>query len=226
MSLRKRSRLVVLSWNVYSPNPPKRVRKALKRWIRKYDPDIIVLNEARNIHEMLSELDGYVLYQDKPLPKGSGKVPERGNTALLVREGLEVRRHRTVRMERDWMVFSHRRWHEPREFPMVRVKVDDQWWKVRGEHWPTNGFGGGNHAAFLEAATKAKRFGESSKIPTVTVGDLNERKGKLRRFFGIDFEVAGHGIDLLVATRVRRVRCKQLTKRGSDHFAHLFTAIA
>lgn len=217
------SNMTLLIWNPWVGNSPRRVRRAVNGWARRHNPDVIVISEARPFYGTLRRIPGYRVFQERPAPKGSGIVDDRGDTAILVRDGIPVRRRRVVRMGVRWRVFSHNRTHTPRRYETIKVEVDGQWWSVRGSHYPTNGFDGGNRRAFLESAARSKAWALICRTPTVDAGDLNESAYRLRKFFGRGFKIRGHRIDLIITRRVRRIEHRMLAKRGSDsHRGQLF----
>lgn len=218
--------LTLLSWNCYVANASWRVLGALLYWIRQHNPDVIVLTEANKHADVLRKIPGYTLFQEEPVKRSrSGDVDDSGDSAVLVRDGLAIRRARVVRMRKRWTVWSHRRRHTPRRYWVLQVRKAGLW-KVRASHWPTNGFKGRNRVAFLESALRSRLWLRASRVPAVDVGDLNENEAVLRRWFGKRFTVIGHRIDLLIARHVRRIKHARLGKRGSDHYAQLFRLTA
>lgn len=219
--------LIVLAWNVYVANSDRNVEHHLAEWIRDHGPHVIVLNEARGHADVLRRVareHGYELFQEDPAPKPKvGPIPENGNTAVMVRRDVDVIRRRTVAMRLRWLVVSHNRWHLPRRYEVITLRLDGRRWKVRASHWPTNGFDGRNRAAFRESAVRARAWANTVRTPALIVGDLNDAKARIADFFGRRFTVAGRHIDLLVGRRVADVQHRQLTKGGGDHHARVYT---
>lgn len=219
--------LRLLTWNPHVGNRPRRVRRALLRWIRRHRPDVIVVTEARRFAGVLETIPGYRVFQETPVPKARrGTVDDRGDTAVLVHESVTVHRRKVARMRSSWLVWRYRRRHTPRRYEVLTLTVRGRRWKVRGSHWPTNGLDGVNRAAFLESAIRSKLWALACRVPTVDAGDLNEQRGRLARWFGRGFTVRGHRIDLVIARRVRGVRHWRLAKNGSDHHGQAYTLAA
>jgi hypothetical protein len=104
---------------------------------------------------------GYRIIQEDARPNQGGRVSEHGSTALLVdrrRDDFDHLGDRFVPMMTPWTVFSHQREHDPRRFVRSRDETAGGKWKVQASHFPTNGFRGGNRAAFLEAAARSAAF--------------------------------------------------------------------
>lgn len=227
MKLRRRrgAYLDLVAWNCYKGNRDANVVDTLLQWADDYEPDVFALSECNTHADALAAFcrkRPYLLRQQPP-PRwsGQGAAPAAGDCALLVRDTTDVDLlwRRVYRMKRLWMVFSHRQLRKPRRYEGAALRVRGRRWRVRDDHWPTNGFDGGNAAAFMESARSARRWLRAGLpgTPSVVVGDLNERKGRLSAWLGRAFAVFGKGIDLALTKRVGACEWQELGKGGGDH---------
>lgn len=121
----------VLSWNVWEGQAPGAVLRTLKQLVRSHDPDVIVLQEAYRLTDVLRELDGYWVHQGPNVGEGA-------DVAVLVSREHEVANDGVLKMSKPWTVVSHDKVRDPREYPFVRVRFDDgSTLRVLGYHGPT-----------------------------------------------------------------------------------------
>lgn len=109
-------RIVVLAWNVYVGQSPRRVRWRIRRLLKRWRPDVVMLSEAYRCRDQLAKLKGCHLVQ-------GDNVGEGADCALL----FPVR-HRLVRaavtpMTKRWIGPKHNEAKAPREFPHGRVHL-------------------------------------------------------------------------------------------------------
>lgn len=189
--------------------------------------DVATLNEVTEDADQLARWavdHGYAIQQERPRSRVvDGMVTEEGSTALLIDRALDrVGDETLATMATRWRVFSHDQWHHPRRFQRRRVrKPNGGRWKLQADHWPTNGFDGGNRAAFAEAASRTRAWLLAKAPGTIAVaaGDKNEHAQALAAWgkpFG--FKVAGHNVDhVIVSGPVEALDVEVLPKGRSDH---------
>ena len=212
--------LTVVAWNVGPANPD--ALTTLREWTTQHNPDVIVLSEAAKYADVLPKLKGFKVYQEKP-PKNADRSDDTGDVAILTADRVTVGFKWIDRMKLPWKVFRYNVLHKPHAYPVVNVKVRGKRWRVRGSHWPTHGFSGGNRKAVMESARASKRWlRRGLKVPSIDVGDLNETRTTLAGWYGKRFKVFGKGIDVAVTRRVLDAEWKELPKGGSDHHGRLY----
>ncbi len=138
--------LRVLAWNVYVGNPPDRVRAELGRLLLERKPAVVVLNEAYRLGPL--SVAGYDTFHRFP--------GERADTAVLVRDDVEVGRVRWVRMTEPWRGPIHGDLHAPRQYVSVRLLWGGHPVRLLGVHLPTGGPDGPNAAAVRESMTEIR----------------------------------------------------------------------
>lgn len=221
--------LDLASWNCEVDNTDENVARALNAWVALYQPDVIALSEAMTHGDILrrvAPLLGYRLHQQRPAPH-QPRGDDTGDCALLVAAHVRVRHRWVARMRRRWRVVSHNRWHQPHAYEVASVRVRGQRWRIWAAHFPTLGLGGPNAAAWLESARRTRRWlRRGVRTPSVVVGDINEQKATVARWYGPPFKVAGSGIDVLVSRRVAGGSSTHLGRFGSDHSGRLYTLVA
>lgn len=221
-----RNYLDLLAWNAWKGNHPTTVLRALDVWLRRYRPDVVVVNEAIRFSqalELLAVRHGYALVQEEPVPDGQN-VSEHGDTAIMVKESPDLRlvRHWTVGMALTWLVFSHRRRHQPRRYPTVILRGHGGRWRITGGHWET----AGNSAAQEGSRAWTERW--MAHVPRrtvgITVGDLNTHVPALQRWAKkLHAIVRGRNVDAIVAVNAGAVvLAEELGKGGGDHAALLY----
>lgn len=138
---------VVLSWNVYVGQAPRRVKRRLRRLIKKYQPDAIALQEAYRCGPLLAVLAveyGYDLIQGP-------NAGEDADCALLVRADRPLRRRGTARMREHWIGPKHDLPKQPRRYPRSRREVvPGVHLRLLDVHPPTGGRDGRNATAVIE----------------------------------------------------------------------------
>jgi len=215
--------IVVAHWNGWKGNSRENVRAALTRFLAE-DPDVIYCQEASRFHGILAEFaeaHGYLLIQEKPRPERRGRpVPEHGSNAALVRPKVH-RSHKIIRLRQRWMVFKHRRWHEPRRPIRVVLDTGDTAWRLTLGHGPT----AGNARAVAEysrAAVGWLRFDRRRNMAAVLIGDQNMGRKTLGRVFGrLRPIIRSHKVDAEVVVGATVVQSKTLGRYGSDHRARV-----
>jgi hypothetical protein len=214
--------LNLIAWNCYVGNRDENVLHALRVWRDRFDPDVICLSEAATHADVLHQLEGFTVLQETPRP-GRGRSDDTGDCAILVADHVTVRHRWVAAMARKWMVLRYRRWHDPHRYEVAQVKVRGHLWRVRSSHWPTHGFEGPNHDAFIESARRSRKWLRASLTrPSVDVGDLNEKVATLAAWFGPRFRVFGKGIDVAVTRNVRTCEWEELGKGGGDHYGRRY----
>lgn len=152
----------LLAWNPHTGATAKHVTAVLTAQVEERRPDYLGLFEVGGKQQSLARWavdHGYRIMQEDARPEVPGRPkPEHGNTALLVtrrRDDMEHLGDRTVAMRAPWEVMSKNRLHAPRRYEQSRDRLPGGPWKVRAFHGPTNGFHGGNRAAFIESMARA-----------------------------------------------------------------------
>ena len=214
--------LVVVARNLYTASDSRAVRAQLNEDADKYDPDVFVLTEAASHWSVLDDIDGYTVIQES-VAQRNPRGDDTGDCAILVADRVKIRHSWLARMTRKWRVFSHNVLHLPHKYEVVSLWLDGQRWRVRGSHWPTHGFSGGNRRAVLESARKSRRWlRRGVGVPSIDVGDLNETRATLAGWYGERFKVFGKRIDVAVTKNVDGCEWKELPKGPSDHFGRLY----
>lgn len=219
-----RPTLELVAWNCWVGNSNTQVLATLRAWADTYRPDVFVLSEARTHAAVLDRVPGYRVLQERPARKhAKGRVSEHGDCAILIAEHVQLRTNWVARMARTWVVFSHRRVHDPRRYQVAGITVRGQLWRIRASHPPTGGFDGGNAVAFMESMRRSRRWLRRRLVPSVDAGDMNEQRARLAAWFGPRFRVYGAGIDLAVTRGVLDCEYVELGKGGSDaHHGHAY----
>ena len=205
----------MIYWNVYILHKKEHVLKELKEMAAKYQPEIIGLGEARGIYSITDDIPGYKRFQ---LPPQKGAGDENADTAVLVREDVEILSKRPMRMRVPFIGPKARIRREARIYWALRVRVEGRVWRVSVGHWP---FG----AAKQETKRRIKRwFGRTPVTQSaVHIADVNTSPAELTKTLkrtGIRHK--GIGIDRALYKFCSAV-VKSLGKRGSAHPAVLFT---
>lgn len=216
--------LVVVGWNAETDNPTHNVLTQLSSWVGAYQPDVFALSEVTSHAAGLAEvapLLGYRVLQERPRPD-QPRGDDTGDCALLLAAHVKLRRHWLVRMTRWWRVLSHDRWHRPHEYEAAAIRVRGQRWRVLAAHFPTRGIDGPNAAAWLESATRARRWLLRGRSPSAVVCDINELRATVAGWFGPGYRVLGETPDLAVTRGVRSWSSRQLGRGRSDHHGVLY----
>lgn len=202
----------VLYWNVYIGQTPGAVLEELLDLAKTHKPEIIGLGEATKAYKITDDVPGYRRIHLAPVKRRGN---ENADTAVLVRHDIEILTRRIWRMRLSWFVPRRTVRHSPRVYIVVRVRDKaGKKWRVAVGHWP---FG----KAQEETKRKVKRWFRYGTLPTVYVGDLNAREAEITRYFK-PLKNVGVGVDRAIMKRcVGSVQ--NLGRRGSDHFALLFT---
>ena len=214
------ARLKVIAWNVYEGHDPATVEGEVVAMTGLHWPHIVALFEAKNLHGRL-RVPGYRVIQLRPV-RNPGRMTETANVALLVRDGVRIKRRGALRMKRTWRGPVHGHLHDPRVYRFVVVKPRrlGPAWKVGGFHLP---FGTAPRA---ESFRRMRRWfrRSSDRRPVVAVGDMNGNAALMRARVGdrVGARVAGHGVDLAIFLRCRLARVRNLGRHGSDHPALLY----
>lgn len=198
----------IIGWNVENTHEPAAVRAELAKLIDAHHPDVICLQETYHLHDKLDRL-GYQVIQYRPR-KGES---ERAEVAILVRNGLKIKRGLRIRLAKVWRGAKLGKRHDPRVYRWTRVVKDGVTYKIGSIHQP---FGQSPKAESV-AAVQSWFDATPETRPTLMVGDWNMTKAVVgKRLHGVD--VAGVGIDL-AAIRNADVAVTRLGKHGSDHHA-------
>lgn len=220
-------RFKVIGWNVYEGHKPANVIAQLEDLIKKYNPDAIVLQEARFLqgNARLQRL-GYVVVQMKNRRKQPKKRPNSrpatANICILVRKNLGRKGRGALHMKRFWRGPVHGFPQDPRVFRWIRVVKKGVVWKLGGFHFP---FGA---KARKEAIVATRRFIKRTKKgrPVLAVGDYNMRQPALHQKIvkkpKVDAKSAGIRPDHTIFKNCRLVKMDNLGMRGSDHPAILW----
>ncbi len=220
--------LHLLAWNAYIANSDDNVAETLNAWVAAHQPDVMALSEVTSHADVLARvapLLGYRVIQQTPA-RGQPRGDDTGDCALLLAAHVELRHTWVARMRQRWRVVSHDRWHKPHAYVVAAIRVRGQRWRVRSSHWPTLGLAGPNAAAWRESARKSRRWLRRGLVPSVDVGDLNEKKPTVAAWFGKRYRVAGSGIDILVTRRVAHASAMELGKGGGDHHGRIYQLVA
>lgn len=216
--------LVVVAWNAETDNPTHNVLTQLHHWVEVWQPDVFALSEVTTHAAGLAEVApmlGYRLLQQRPRP-GQPRGDDTGDCALMLAAHVRLRHHWVAHMARWWRVVSHDRWHRPHAYEVAAIAVRGQPWRVMAAHFPTLGIDGPNAAAWLESATRARRWLRRGLAPSAVVGDINELRTTVAGWYGPGHRVAGETPDLAVTRHVRSWITRQLGRGHSDHHGVLY----
>lgn len=210
--------LSVMTWNVENKRDEDADVAALRALLAKEKPDVVCLQEAYRL-----DLDGIPGYRDVyHASKGYPMNSENRAQAILVRDGISVKRKVPIVMRLPWIGPKMGVRHDPRVHRYVTVNKDRKNWRVSTWHVP---FG----AKPVEETRKAaiawlRQMGALG--PAIAVGDWNSLAdglwGKVGRPAGAD--VDGGRLDKAVFKRCRKVKGENHGKLGrSDHPAKVWT---
>lgn len=209
----------VLTWNVFEKHKPSDVDAALTQWVIRYMPDVIVLQEAKNLYGKLS-IPGYRILQAKPKARKRGRASESANIAILVRGDLKVSKWLPLIMAKVWRGPKAGILHDPRTYRWIIVTKGAKAWKVGGFHFPYPREAQGESAKAVRNWFKRTVRGRA----TIAVGDWNLPATKTRAQIAkpIGASVAGTSIDHAIYRNCRSGGCIVIGKHGSDHSAKMF----
>lgn len=209
--------LDLVAWNVYIGNSVPEVRDALKILIKETNPDVIVLMEASRMFGHLGGL-GYKIHHSRPRPRKPGNQPAQGNIAILVRDGIPIKKRGVMKMTTFWLGPKHGWPQDPRIYRWVKIKFNGQIWKIGGAHTP---FG---EKARVESRGRLVRWFKNAtkfvpKRPTVLALDANMNLRDFREAIAQPGGAlaAGDGIDLIGYKNAVLLLAKNLGRRVSDH---------
>lgn len=209
--------LTILAWNAHAnhPSQAERVANALDQW---QGWDVAALTEVKGARPALkawAKRNNCRLKQERPI---RARADERGDTALLIRKTVRVKRQWVAIMAESWMVFSHDVLHLPRRYRRTVISVGDVKVGVSAEHWPTRG----NTGAWNSSRASAERFLHRRGL-RVVVGDLNASHHDAWSLAdAVGGKARGRRPDWLITNRRSRIAVTQLDKAGSDHCALLY----
>lgn len=214
----KRKGVRVAGWNAKNASG-KRLRRYVKGCVRR-GCMAIVLTEVWTRHDELGKIADEFnlrLIAERPGPRnGVALVSEHGDTVMLLCSGFDVERVQWIELTRKWLVFSAKKWHQPRRFPRVVGTYQGQRYELLALHGPT----GGNDEAVAEFKSKVDGILTRTRDDTIAagIGDMNFRLDVARPWAGARrMYASGHGPDLILANRPTSSRRRG--KRGSDHYA-------
>lgn len=211
-------RLRVVSFNVKVGRNPKAVVRSIQRIARRHKVDVFLLQEAGGYIDALADMDGWQLVA----AKGQGEA--RGNP-MLVRDGLDVQRHRAIRCETPWTGPKQGQPHRGRVFPVATI---DGWLMVN-VHRTRPGWSPGGKA-FAEESDRLLELADRTDGPLVMAGDQNigTRPGgdRARHTPWALAQAIGARIVTTTTGRIDYAICRDVTgtakqlrsRYGSDHY--------
>ncbi len=209
-------------WNGHNPSDAT-LEAVIRDW-KADGGDFFGLNEMwtkRKSLQRMAKNHGLYLFQE-PAGRRTGLIEEAGSTAVLLNKAtVKVSAHRIVAHKLRWLVYSSRMWHTGRRDQVVRFKLRGSRRTFVGRvfHFPTNGFYGGNKAAFGEQLRSVGDYfrGTRKRVTKFAGGDGNDDLDFFRKWAStFSGEIAGHRIDLVIVVN-GEVRSRTLSKSGSDH---------
>lgn len=144
-------RFTALQWNVYVGQRPARVRRRLRRLIKRWKPDVIMLSEAYRCRAQLARIKGYHLTQGPNVGEGA-------DCALMVRADHHLARTGIKRMRQPWTGPKHRLPKQPRQYPGARIVTDRLAVRALSIHLPTLDRAGRNAPAVDETLDWLTRY--------------------------------------------------------------------
>lgn len=204
----------IIYWNVYIRQSPEKVLHELKEIAEIWKPEIIGLGEATKAWSITDDVPGYRRIQLRPVRRRGN---ENADSAILVRNDIEVTARRVWRMSLSWFVPGRTVRHTPRVYLVVKFKADGLRWRVAVGHWP---FG----RAQEETKRRVRRWFRLAPLQrSIFVGDLNENAaGIAAAFKGTGVRQVGFGVDRALFKNCR-ASANKLGYRGSDHPAVRFS---
>lgn len=157
--------------------------------LEKLRPHVVVLTEAHRARRHLRGLAkqrGYTLRQYR---RHVGV--EAPGIAVLVRDGVQIKRRWPMPMTRTWRSpIGRRRMHAPRTYARMRLERDGVTWRLLAVHFPPGGPGGGvtlrgaNKPAWWESMRRAMKWLRRTDEPSLVLGDINATKDELLGIVG------------------------------------------
>lgn len=215
-------RLRLLIWNCKVGRRPRRVRKALQKFIKAKNPHAIMLQEAQGYIAELGKIKGYRLVH----ASGPGEV--RANV-ILVRCDIPATYRGAIWCSEPWTGPKAGKAHRGRVMPVVDLGSR---WRLPCVHRTRPGWSKGSKA-FIEEYNKLLASARSTppSMAWAAGGDhnLGTRKGSdrgkytpwamARALRGRIGQASPGRVDMVITHRARIIRVQQLAKRGSDHNA-------
>jgi hypothetical protein len=216
---------LILSANLLVGRPPKRVRRAVRRHLRKR-PLVAVFQEAGGYLGLLREIAEHRGYRVIVAPADSGRGMN--SSVMLVRSDVDTYASGVAKVYAPWVGPRLRIAWPGRAFPWAVVDLDGTRTLIVDVHMPTEGRGI-NRLAWAACKLRlrhmanrlAKRHGATA---VVFVGDWNNRhddtsRTSIRRMakrHGFDVVKGGSPIDYALARGIALVGIPG-PARGSDH---------
>ena len=211
--------VTILGWNAHAnaASQGPRVAAALNQWPDTWQACVLTeVKGARKPLKKWAKRNKCRLIQERAYPML--RADERGDTAILVRRPIKVRRTWTAIMAETWTVFSHEVTHRPRRHRRVVLQLDGWRLRLSAEHWPTRG----NRDAWNESYSSARRFLERPGVALV-VGDLNADANDVANLADdVQGHVKGVRPDWCVTNRPVPIKVTSLVGGGSDHGALMY----
>jgi hypothetical protein len=200
----------LLYWNVYIGNKPSDVLRALRRLIRQHKPEIIGLGEATRVAPYLEKgIPGYTAYTFPKTHEGAA------DTAVLVRDGVFLRRNRWLRMTKWWTGPKHGKRQGPKRYWSGRFKVNGKIARISIGHWPFN--------TAVEETENRIALWFKSRLPSGHFGDLNMHGEEAQRYAQrVGGRTKGQGPDRAVYKNGMRITHTVLPRGISDHHPVIF----
>lgn len=201
----------VLYWNVYVGHNPDDAMEELRGLIKAHKPEVIGIGEAKRIYMRLDSIKGYRAYTLEELYEG------RSDTAVLVRDDVDLRRWRWLEMTKWWTGPKHGKAQGPKRYWHGRIRHHGKTIRLSIGHWPFNTAVEETEERIVAWFNRAMPW-----TPAAHLGDLNmgpeESEKYVKRFKG---KQTGHKVDRCLFKNLR-VTFKELGMHGSDHAAVLF----
>lgn len=210
--------LTIMTWNIENKRDEDLDRAALIKVLADEKPDVVCIQEGYRI--FLADIPGYrEVYHAY---KGYSTDSENRAQAILVRDGVSVKRKKAIPMALSWVGPKMGVKKDPRVHRYVTVVKDGQAWHVSTWHIP---FG----KAPVEESRKAavswlKAMGRLA--PAIAVGDWNSLASALQAKVGTPAgaKVDGGSLDKAVFRGCSKVEGKNLgDKNRSDHDIKIWT---
>lgn len=199
-------------WNVKVDASLNEILKHIEKIIGEEDPDLLLLAEAKHLRGHLNGL-GYEIFQLKATSADA-------NIAVMVRDGLNVKRNFVLRMKERWIGPRAGVNQDPRVYRTIKVEKGGIVWKVGGFHFP---FGTAARRESVKAVRKWFRV-TTKKRPVIAVGDWQRGEGPIKANVAdlVGARISGDGLDLAIFKNCGLVKEKNLGKGVSDHPAMLW----
>lgn len=213
-----KARASIGTWNIENTNDHALDRDALIKVLAADRPDVFCVQEAYKID--LQDIPGYrdVYHATEGYPTTS----ENRAQAILVRDGVPVKRKNPIAMALDWIGPKLGIRHAPRVHRYVTVNIGGKNWRISTWHVP---FGPKPvEETRLAAISWLKTMGALG--PAIAVGDWNGLASGLTAKVAAPAgaQIDGGGLDRAVFRGCKKVAGKNLGNRGrSDHSVKIWT---